>query len=143
MRSLNGIAEVESTRPLLKPSVSSCTCLPANTEAMAHYEDTIRRKVSLERVSRFLIDAAFEIENSTTIFSGLLRFADLTIMAPNTTYPPFIVAPNERKNRVREQLRRPSFGRLALREKVRFLSYERVQEIDDFFRDRIEACTLM
>lgn len=81
----------------------------------------------------YRIDAAFEIENSTAIYSGLLRFADLTIMAPNTTYPLFIVAPNERKNRVREQLRRPSFGRLALRDKVRFLSYERVEEIDQFF----------
>lgn len=81
----------------------------------------------------YRIDAAFEVENSTSIYSGLLRFADLTIMAPNTTYPLFIVAPNERKNRVREQLRRPSFGRLAIRDKVRFLSYERVEEIDEFF----------
>ena len=32
----------------------------------------------------FRIDAAYEIENSTAIFSGLLRFADLTILAPNT-----------------------------------------------------------
>ena len=41
----------------------------------------------------FRIDAAFEIENSTSIYSGLLRFADLNIVAPNTTYPMFIVAP--------------------------------------------------
>jgi hypothetical protein len=42
----------------------------------------------------FRIDAAFEIENSTSIYSGLLRFADLTMVAPNTIYPLFIVSPS-------------------------------------------------
>lgn len=80
----------------------------------------------------FRIDAAFEIENSTAIYSGLLRFADLTMVAPNTSYPMFIVAPDERRNRVREQLIRPSFQRLKIAEKVRFLPYSKVNEIDDF-----------
>lgn len=81
----------------------------------------------------FRIDAAFEVENSTAIYSGLLRFADLNIVAPNTTYPMFIVAPSDRRNRVREQLLRPVFRRLDLRDKVRFLPYEEVDRIDDFF----------
>jgi len=82
---------------------------------------------------QFRIDAAFEIENSTSIYSGLLRFADLTMVAPNTVYPMFIVAPGERRNRVREQLARPSFRHLGIHEKVRYLSYERINEIDEFF----------
>jgi len=81
----------------------------------------------------FRIDAAFEIENSTSIYSGLLRFADLAMVAPNTIYPMFIVAPGERRQRVREQLARPSFRRLGIHEKVRYLSYERVNEIEEFF----------
>jgi hypothetical protein len=81
----------------------------------------------------FRIDAAFEIENSTSIYSGLLRFADLTMVAPNTVYPMFIVAPSERRNRVREQLARPSFRHLGIHEKVRYLSYEKVHEIEEFF----------
>jgi len=81
----------------------------------------------------FRIDAAFEIENSTSIYSGLLRFADLTMVAPNTVYPMFIVAPSERRNRIREQLARPSFRHLGIHEKIRYLSYERVDEIEDFF----------
>ncbi len=81
----------------------------------------------------FRIDAAFEVENSTSIYSGLLRFADLTMVAPNTHYPLFIVAPEERKNRVHEQLVRPTFKHLRIAEKVRFLSYEKVKEIDQFF----------
>jgi hypothetical protein len=56
------------------------------------------------------------------------------ILAPNTIYPLFVVAPSERKNRLREQLRRPTFKRMNLAEHVRFLSYEAVDEIDDFFQ---------
>lgn len=81
----------------------------------------------------FRIGAAYEIENSTAIYSGLLRFADLNILAPNTIYPMFVVAPNNRKNRLREQLCRPTFRRLQLDKKVRFLSYETIDEIDSFF----------
>lgn len=83
----------------------------------------------------FRIDAAFEIENSTSIYSGLLRFADLTMVAPNTVYPMFIVAPSNKRNRLREQLARPSFRHLGISDKVRYLSYEKVQEIDEFFGD--------
>ena len=45
----------------------------------------------------FRIDAAFEIENTTSIYSGLLRFSDLTLVAPNTIYPLFIVAPQDKR----------------------------------------------
>jgi hypothetical protein len=81
----------------------------------------------------FRIDAAYEVENSTVIYSGLLRFADLTVLAPNTLYPMFIVAPGGRRGQVRDQLRRPAFQQLRLAEKVRFLSYEAVEEIEQFF----------
>lgn len=80
----------------------------------------------------FRIDAAFEIENTTAIYSGLLRFADLSLVAPNTTYPFFIVAPREKRYRLIEQLRRPAFKHLHLSEKVCYLSYDIVDEIDKF-----------
>ena len=83
----------------------------------------------------FRIDAAFEIENSTAIYSGLLRFADLTLVAPNTTYPLFVVAPQEKRNRLIQQLKRPVFRQMRLHEKVRYLSYESIDEIDNFARD--------
>jgi hypothetical protein len=83
----------------------------------------------------FRIDAAFEVENSTAIYSGLLRFADLTMVAPNTLYPMFIVAPGARRSRVEEQLSRPVFRHLRLGDKVRYLSYEAVDEVEEFFGD--------
>lgn len=50
-------------------------------------------------------------------------------------YPLFIVAPRNRKNRVQEQVRRPTFKKLELDRKVRFLPYEAINEIDDFFAE--------
>jgi len=91
---------------------------------------------------QFRIDAAFEIENSTAIYSGLLRFADLTIVAPNTVYPLFIVAPGERRSQVRVQLQRPSFQQLKLDSKVRFLSYEAIEEVDRFFANSSGGLTV-
>ncbi|MDB4909149.1 MAG: hypothetical protein JWO05_3933 [Gemmatimonadetes bacterium] len=90
----------------------------------------------------FRIGAAYEIENSTSIYSGLLRFADLNIIAPNTLYPMFIVAPREKKGRLREQLRRPTFRRLELDKKVRFLAYETIDEIDKFFSSSDSGVTV-
>jgi hypothetical protein len=82
----------------------------------------------------YRIGAAFEVENSTAIYSGLLRFADLNVVAPNTLYPMFIVAPVERRNRVRDQLLRPTFKKL-LPGKVLFLPYETIDDIERFFEN--------
>lgn len=81
----------------------------------------------------FQIDAAFEIENSTAIYSGLLRFADLKQVAPNHNYPLFIVAPIEKRERVINQIIRPSFQKLNLSKDVRYLSYEKINDIYEFF----------
>jgi hypothetical protein len=90
----------------------------------------------------FRIAAAYEIENSTSIYSGLLRFSDLMILAPNTLYPMFVVAPAARKNQLREQLRRPTFKRMDLCSKVRFLSYEEIDKVDSFFEGRKAGLTV-
>jgi hypothetical protein len=87
----------------------------------------------------FRIDAAFEIEHTTAIYSGLLRFADLKIIAPNISYPLFIVAPSSKKNRVFDQIKRPAFKKLGLDKEVRYLSYETVNEIDRFFETSISG----
>jgi hypothetical protein len=85
----------------------------------------------------FRIDAAFEIENTTTIYSGLLRFSDLKIIAPNSNYPLFIVAPQSKRNRLIEQIKRPTFKKLDFGNKVKFLPYEVLNDIDNFFKNSI------
>lgn len=81
----------------------------------------------------FRIDAAFEVENTTSIYSGLLRFSDLKIIAPNSNYPLFIVAPISKKKRVFDQVKRPTFKKIGFEKMVRYLSYEVVDEVDKFF----------
>ncbi len=85
----------------------------------------------------FRIDAAFEIENTTAIYSGLLRFSDLKIIAPNSNYPLFIVAPQSKRNRLIEQIKRPTFRKLDFASKVKFLPYEVVNDIDNFFKNSV------
>ena len=59
------------------------------------------------------IIAAFEIESTTSIYSGLLRMSDLLAMQPNINIPLFIVAPDERRNKVKEEINRATFSRLS------------------------------
>ncbi|HET7037961.1 MAG TPA: EVE domain-containing protein, partial [Thermomicrobiaceae bacterium] len=50
------------------------------------------------------IIAAFEIENTTTVYSGLLRMADLVALQPNLSIPLYVVAPDERQDKVRREI---------------------------------------
>lgn len=70
------------------------------------------------------VAAAFEVEATTSVFSGLLRMSDLVALQPNTSIDLYIVAPDERAKRVREQILRPTFEAFEppLRKKCRFLS---------------------
>jgi hypothetical protein len=58
--------------------------------------------------------AAFEIECTTSIYSGLLRMSDLLALQPNLDMNLYLVAPDERRAKVRDEILRPTF---KLREK--------------------------
>jgi hypothetical protein len=60
------------------------------------------------------IVAAFEVECTTAIYSGLLRMSDLLALQPNLNINLYIVAPSERKGKVEQEILRPTF---MLREK--------------------------
>jgi hypothetical protein len=81
----------------------------------------------------YSIKSAFEIEHSTSIYSGILRLSDLRAEAPNSNYPMFIVASEDRRRKVFEELRRPTFSGpcLRLNEVIRFLGYEKLREMDE------------
>jgi len=81
----------------------------------------------------YSIKSAFEIEHSTSIYSGILRLSDLRAEAPNSNYPLFIVASEDRKRKVFEELKRPTFSGpcLRLNEVIRFLGYKKVRELDE------------
>lgn len=71
------------------------------------------------------IVAAFEIENTTSVYSGLLRMSDLVAMQPNLSIPLYIVAPDERRGKVFSEINRPTFTRLAppLSQTCRFIAF--------------------
>jgi hypothetical protein len=81
----------------------------------------------------YSIKSAFEIEHSTSVYSGILRLSDLRAEAPNSNYPMFIVASEDRRKKVFEELRRPTFSGpcLRLHEVIRFLGYEKLRELDE------------
>lgn len=75
---------------------------------------------------------AFEVEHTTSIYSGILRMADLLALQPNMDIKLHIVAPDERREKVFQELRRPVFSLLErgpLSESCTYLSYESVTEI--------------
>jgi hypothetical protein len=56
--------------------------------------------------------AAFEVESTTSIYSGLLRMGDLIALQPNLNIPLYIVAPDDRREKVIAEVNRPTFARL-------------------------------
>lgn len=55
------------------------------------------------------IECAFEIEKSTSIYSGMLRLMDLASTLGDRQYDFSLVAPDKREKEVLAQLKRPSF----------------------------------
>jgi hypothetical protein len=76
------------------------------------------------------IVAAFEIESTTLIYSGLLRLSDLISMQPNLKIPLFIVAPDERRDKVITEVNRATFSKLTppMHEVCRLLRFSVLRE---------------
>jgi len=70
------------------------------------------------------VAAAFEVEHTTSVYSGLLRMADLAALSPNLNFPLYVVAPARRLAKVRRELARPTFRALGLHSRCRFFSSE-------------------
>ena len=76
------------------------------------------------------IVSAFEVECTTSIYSGLLRMSDLLALQPNLEIKLFIIAPDERREKVKQEILRPTF---SLKEKplakiCGFLSFGKLTE---------------
>jgi hypothetical protein len=56
------------------------------------------------------IASAFEVECTTSVYSGLLRMSDLLALQPNIDIKLFLVAPDERREKVKQEILRPTFS---------------------------------
>jgi len=71
------------------------------------------------------VSAAFEVEHSTPVYSGLLRFNDMLLTSAGA--PRFFIVANEsRRDLFARQLQRPTFQRSGLSEIASFLDYANV-----------------
>jgi len=76
------------------------------------------------------IEAAFEVESTTSIYSGLLRMSDLLARQPNISVPLFLVAPEDRRDEVIRQVNRPTFATMnpPLVDVCRYISFEGLRD---------------
>jgi len=97
-------------------------------------ETTIKtiEQIDVIWLKRRSITRAFEVEHTTSIYSGILRMADLMALQPNLDIRAHIVAPSERKEKVLEEISRPVFTLLEkgpLSNSCSFISYDALKEI--------------
>lgn len=94
------------------------------TPATAQGVDSVRLidVLWLDKLSGQIV-AAYEVEHTTSIYSGIVRMLDLALgNAAHALEGLFLVAPDDREHEVRAQLARPAFSRIADL-KVHYLPY--------------------
>lgn len=85
--------------------------------------DVLWLEAASERVA-----AAFEVEHSTSIYSGIVRMLDLALGLPDHLAGAyFLVAPDDREEAVRTQFARPAFSRVSELD-LRFLPYSELRQ---------------
>lgn len=102
--------------------------LPLNYDEVTN--KTIEQIDVLWLKKRFIV-RAFEVEQTTSIYSGILRMADLLALQPNIKIKLHIVAPSERRDKVLDEIRRPVFSLLEnpLSEICTFISYDSLYDL--------------
>ena len=101
-----------------------------------NYDETTIRTVEQIDVLWFRgrsIVRAFEVEHTTSIYSGILRMADLIALQPNMNINLHIVAPASRRDKVFQEITRPVFAFLErpLHEICTYISYDSLEELSE------------
>lgn len=115
------------------PEERSCLLeqLPLN------YDDVTLRtieNIDVLWIRKRSIIRAFEVEHTTSIYSGILRMADLMALQPNLSIQAHIVAPIDRRTKVLQEITQPVFALLEkgpLSESCTYLSYDTVKELSE------------
>jgi hypothetical protein len=100
-----------------------------------NYDDTTLRTIEQIDVlwlrGRSIV-RAFEVEHTTSVYSGILRMADLLALHPNMDIKLHIVAPATKRDKVFQEIRRPVFSLLEkgpLADSCTYLSYDSLREL--------------
>lgn len=100
-----------------------------------NYDDTTLR--TIEQIDVIWLKGrsmarAFEVEHTTAIYSGILRMADLLALQPNMDIRLHIVAPEEKREKVLREIKRPVFSLLdrgPLYQSCSYVGYESISAI--------------
>jgi hypothetical protein len=100
-----------------------------------NYDDTTLR--TIEQIDVLWLRGrsimrAFEVEHTTSVYSGILRMADLLALQPNMDIKLHIVAPESKRDKVFQEIRRPVFSLLEkgpLAESCTYLSYDSLRDL--------------
>jgi hypothetical protein len=103
------------------------------TELPLQFDDATNKTIELIDVLWLkgnAIIAAFEVESTTSVYSGLLRMADLIAMQPNLNIPLYLVASEDRRTKVITEVNRPTFSKLSppLSQSCRYISFTTLKE---------------
>jgi hypothetical protein len=100
-----------------------------------NYDDTTLRTIEQIDVlwlrGRAIV-RAFEVEHTTSVYSGILRMADPLALQPNMDIKLHIVAPLAKREKVFSEIRRPVFSLLEkgpLADSCTYLSYDSLREL--------------
>ncbi len=93
------------------------------------FEENTRRivqNIDVLWLTKNVIRKAFEIESTTSVYSGLLRLNDLVFAQPNNQIELYIAASRSKRERVHSQLIRPSFQMLL--PQCEFVAFEDIEQ---------------
>lgn len=122
------IASNDRARPYAKGRLGD-GCLTRLPEALerAAGADAIRLIDVIWLDADGKLAAAFEVEHSTSIYSGIVRMLDLALgLGDGMAARYFLVAPDRREADVRAQFARPAFSRVAELD-LRYLAYSELE----------------
>jgi len=102
-------------------------------ELPAQFNDATHKTIELIDVlwlHRNSFMAAFEIECTTSVYSGLLRMSDLLALQPDLKTKLYLVAPDDRRSKVEQEILRPTFTlrERPLNETCGFLAFSKLLE---------------
>ncbi|MEM0143198.1 MAG: hypothetical protein QXL94_04510 [Candidatus Parvarchaeum sp.] len=101
-------------------------------------ENTLKtiRNIDVLWIKRRTIVRAFEVEDTTSIYSGILRMADLLALQPMLNIKIHIVAPAERREAVLAQINRPVFADIGGKQLSEICSYIPYDSIFDLAKQK-------
>jgi len=86
-----------------------------------------------------MIIMAFEVEETTPVYSGLARFSDLVKSMPNIRIKAYVVAPKSKTRKIIREFGRATFKELARKEKWGYILYpDLLRKYEAIRRERLE-----